>query len=87
MEMDTYHFNKAVALVVFNRLDCVQRQMEILKSVTPPRLYIISDGARKEVVGEDEKVKEIREYIEANFNWEGELIKIYAIYKVIVYCL
>ncbi len=76
--MDTYHFNKAVALVVFNRLDCVQRQMEILKSVTPPRLYIISDGARKEVVGEDEKVKEIREYIEANFNWEGELIKIYA---------
>lgn len=76
--MNTYHFPKAVGMVVFNRLDCVQAQMEILRCVTPPRLYIISDGARKEVGGENKKVWEVRNYIEENFDWEGELIKIYA---------
>lgn len=77
-EKTIYHFPKAVAIVVFNRLDCVQKQMEILKCVTPPRLYIISDGPRKEVKDDKKKVYEVRKYIEENIDWECKLIRIYA---------
>lgn len=74
----SYHFPKAVALVVFNRLDCVQEQLNILRQVTPPRLYIISDGPRLGVNGETEKVQAVRSYIEENVDWDCELHKIYA---------
>ncbi len=73
-----YHFPKAVALVVFNRLDCAQAQMEILRRVTPPRFYIISDGPRKNVEGEEEKVNAVRAFIESNIDWECTVVKIYA---------
>lgn len=76
--MDKYCFPKAVALVVFNRLDCVQEQMKVLKHVTPPRLYIISDGPRRERTGEDRLVNNVRKYIEKNVTWDCNLIKIYA---------
>ena len=76
--MDIYHFPKAVALVVFNRLDCVKMQIDILKKVTPPRLYIISDGPRKGKDGEEKVVANVRRFIEENVDWNCKLIKIYA---------
>ena len=76
--MSEYRFSKAVALVVFNRLDCVVRQLEVLRNVKPPRLYVISDGPRAEKIGEKEKVEEIRTYIEKEVDWECDLIKIYS---------
>ena len=75
---ESYHFPKAVALVVFNRLDCVQEQFKVLRQVTPPKLYVISDGARTDINGEAEKVSAVRKYIEDNIDWECEVIKIYA---------
>ena len=68
----------AVAVVVFNRLDCMQEMLGSLRKVTPPRLYIISDGPREHVAGEDKKVEAVRRYVEDNVDWDCELIKIYA---------
>ncbi len=70
--------NIAVAVVVFNRLDCMKAILDSVKKVKPPRIYIISDGPRSEVEGEDVKVEAVRRYAEKNVDWDCELIKIYA---------
>ncbi len=67
-----------VAIVVFNRLDCVQENIKAIRVAAPPRLYVISDGPRDNVPGEDEKVNAVRKYIEDNVDWDCELIKIYS---------
>ncbi|MCR5421149.1 MAG: hypothetical protein K6E98_09090 [Lachnospiraceae bacterium] len=70
--------NTAVAIVVFNRIDCAVKILESIKKVMPPRLYIISDGARESVPNEKEKVLEVRKYLENNITWNCTIIKIYA---------
>ena len=39
-------FNVAIAIVVFNRLDCAIKLMDVIKEIQPTKLYIISDGPR-----------------------------------------
>ncbi len=68
----------AVAIVVFNRLDCVQENLKAIRVAAPPRFYVISDGPRDNVPGEAEKVMAVRKYIEENVDWDCELIKVYA---------
>ena len=67
-----------VAIVVFNRLDCVQENIKAIRVAEPPRLYVISDGPRDSVPGEEEKVAAVRKYIEEHVDWDCEIIKIYA---------
>ncbi|MCR5420064.1 MAG: hypothetical protein K6E98_03565 [Lachnospiraceae bacterium] len=54
--------NIAVAVVVFNRLDCMKAIIDSVRKVKPSRLYIISDDPRSGVEGEDVKVKAVRRY-------------------------
>ncbi|MBR6487120.1 MAG: hypothetical protein IKT17_10570, partial [Lachnospiraceae bacterium] len=68
----------AVAVVVFNRLDCVTELLKSIRESACPRLYIISDGPRENVEGEAGKVNAVRQYLEDNVDWDCELIKIYA---------
>lgn len=70
--------NIPVAVVVFNRLDCMKEILDSIRKVMPPRLYIISDGPRKGVEGEDVKVEAVRRYAEENVDWDCELIKVYS---------
>lgn len=74
----SYHYDGAVAVLVFNRLDCAQEVMRAIKKVTPPRLYVISDGPRKDHMGEKERVETIRDWIESYVDWDCTLIKVYA---------
>lgn len=68
--MDDFKLVTPVALVVFNRLDCVIEVFEKIRQAKPEKLYIISDGAREDRAGEEEKVKAVREYIENHIDWE-----------------
>ncbi|PCI28042.1 MAG: nucleotide-diphospho-sugar transferase [SAR324 cluster bacterium] len=65
--------NTAVLFLVFNRLDTTKQVFEAIRQVEPPRLYIAADGAREAKEGEEQKVKEVRNYITSNIDWECEV--------------
>lgn len=62
--------NTAVLFLVFNRIAPTKKVFEAIRKAKPPRLYIAADGARASKQGEEEKVKEVREFILANIDWE-----------------
>ena len=62
-----------VLFLVFNRMKTTKLVFEKIKQARPPRIYIGSDGPRDLVLDEDEKVKEIREYLITNIDWECEV--------------
>lgn len=58
-----------ILFITFNRLDTTRRVFEEIKKSKPLKLYIASDGPREDVFGEDEKIKEVRNFIESNIDW------------------
>lgn len=62
--------NTPVLFLVFNRINTVIQVFEQIRKAKPPRLYISADGARSDREGEVEKVKNVREYIIQNIDWE-----------------
>lgn len=67
-----------VAMIVFNRPDTTCRVFEQVRKIKPVKLYIISDGPRKQKEGEKEKVAEVRRYVETHIDWECEKHFVYA---------
>ena len=65
--------NKAVLLITFNRLDYIKEVFEQIKLAKPPRLYLFSDGARKNIEGENEKVQAVRNWVLSNINWNCDV--------------
>jgi len=63
----------AVLFLVFNRLDTTKQVFEAIQKAKPPRLYIAADGARNNREGESEKVKEVRDFILNNIDWQCEI--------------
>lgn len=62
--------NTPVLFLIFNRLDTTKRVFAEIRKAKPPRLYIASDGARKNVENEEERVENVREYIISNIDWD-----------------
>lgn len=60
----------AVLFLVFNRLDATKQVFNAIRQAKPPRLYVAGDGARIKNKNEYKKVKEVRDYIMENINWE-----------------
>lgn len=77
-DLNVAKISTPIAITVFNRLDCTQELMGRIKCVQPAKLYVISDGPRKEMPKESETVNTIRKYVEDGINWECELVKIYS---------
>lgn len=65
--------NTAILLITFNRFDTVRRVFEQIQIAKPPRLYIASDGARKNIPNEKVIVDEIRQWILDNINWDCQI--------------
>lgn len=63
----------AVLYIIFNRIDTVKQTFEAIKKAKPPRLYIAADGARKEIAGEVERVKQVRNYVITNIDWNCDV--------------
>lgn len=63
----------AVLFLVFKRLDTAKQVFESIKKAKPSRLYIASDGARKSILGEAEKVESVRDYIISAIDWDCEV--------------
>jgi hypothetical protein len=58
---------------VFNRLDTTKQVFEMIRKVTPQKLYIASDGHRNNCENEKEKVEAVREYVLKAINWDCEV--------------
>jgi len=65
--------NTAVLFLVFNRPESTYRVFEEIRKAKPPRLYLASDGPRKQKEGEAEKVEQIREFLIQNTDWDCEI--------------
>lgn len=70
-------FNIPVVVIIFNRPELAQRLVEALESVRPGVIYVISDGPRAGVVGEEEKVRASREIFES-LPWNCNVVTNYA---------
>lgn len=69
---------KAVLLIIFNRLEETKAVFEQIRVAKPPRLYILSDGARTDIhthngLTEAEVVQQIRDYVLDNIDWNCEV--------------
>jgi hypothetical protein len=67
----------AVALFIFRRPEPTSRVFEAIREAKPAKLFIVADGPRIEVEGEDEIVNETRRATE-NVDWPCEVTRIYA---------
>lgn len=73
--MENVCFDIPVVLFTFKRSDTVIKILDVLRKVSPTKIYLFSDGPRNEK--EKEIVDNVRYEIEKNINWECELIKKY----------
>ncbi len=71
-------FDVPVVFIIFNRIETTKRVFEQIKTIRPERLYIVSDGPRDGVKGENELVDNVRSYVEDNIDWECDVRKDYA---------
>ena len=62
-----------VLFLVFNRLDTTRKVFEAIRKAKPKKLYIAADGARENKEGEETKVKNVREYVLNNIDWDCEI--------------
>jgi len=65
--------NTAVLFIVFNRPNTTRQVFEVIRKAKPPRLYVAADGPRPSILSDQEKVKEVRNYILNNINWDCEV--------------
>lgn len=71
-------FDVPVLFCTFNRLECTRKVFERIREVKPTRLYLLSDGPRENVNGEEEKVNAVRKYLEEHIDWECQVYKNFA---------
>lgn len=76
--MSEFKLTVSVIFCIFKRLNTAQKVFEKLRAAKPPRLYLVSDGARDYVAGEKEKVEAVRDFVEKSIDWDCEVIRDYA---------
>jgi hypothetical protein len=70
--MSEYNLETPVALCVFNRPQTTRRVFDRVAQAEPPELYVIADGPRSDVPGDERRVEEVRDIVTA-VNWDCEL--------------
>lgn len=70
---NTYNVKSPILLIVFNRLETTKIVLSTIKEVKPNKLYIASDGPRKDKDRESLIVQNIRDYIIQNVTWECDI--------------
>lgn len=68
-----YQCESPVLFLTFNRLDTTKRVFEAIRKVKPQRLFFASDGPRKDCSGEEEKVREVRDFVLRSIDWDCEV--------------
>lgn len=61
-----------VLFLVFNRPDTTKRVFEAIRQAQPPKLYVVADGPRGNILGEQEKCLDVRN-IATQIDWDCEI--------------
>ena len=69
----TNAFNVPILFIIFNRIDTTRQVFEVIRKVSPRKLYIASDGPRETREGEKDKVESVRDYVLQSIDWECEV--------------
>ena len=62
-----------VLFIIFNRPEIAKQSFDQIKLVKPSKLYIASDGPRKDKVGEVEIVEKTRKIVISSIDWDCEV--------------
>ena len=64
-----FELTTPVAFIIFNRPETTNKVFKEIREVKPSKLFIIADGARSNVVGEEELCEEVKSIVE-NVDWK-----------------
>ena len=70
-------YDVPITVIIFNRPEITKILADVISQVNPDRLFIISDGARKDHAGEEDKVAKCRMIME-DVGRDSEIIKCYS---------
>ena len=70
--------NVPVIFIFFNKKDTTKLVFEKIKEIKPTILFLVSDGARNNKMGEDVVVRELRQWVESQIDWNCKVIKDYS---------
>ncbi|MBR1769188.1 MAG: hypothetical protein IJ748_01875 [Bacteroidales bacterium] len=62
-----------VLFIIFNNISFIKRCFAPIRDYRPNKLFIACDGARKDRVGELEKINEVRDYVLTSVDWDCEV--------------
>ncbi len=71
--MTETQFYTPVLFLIFNRPEETFRIFEKISEIKPPKLYIASDGARENIVNEQNTVEELRKLLLGKIDWKCEV--------------
>ncbi len=63
-----------IALIIFNRPETTKKVFEEIRKTKPSELFIIADGARSNIAGEEKLYKEVKSIVE-NVDWDCAVFK------------
>lgn len=66
-----------ICLILFNRPDCTRHVFNRIAAAKPERLYLIADGPRSDVPGDDQRCAESRAVV-ANPSWDCDIVQLYS---------
>lgn len=75
--MKEFVLKTPVVFIIFNRPELAARVLSEIAKARPPQLLVISDGPRRNVCGEADRVAQSRALIE-NINWPCKILKNYS---------
>jgi len=70
-------FNTPILFIIFNRLDTTKEVFSKIRAIKPKQLFISADGPRIDRIGENELCDSVKEYVEANIDWECSVYRKY----------
>lgn len=77
MTKESYKTDIAVALIFFNRPNCLKDTFAAIAKSRPSRLYLIQDGPRQNKPDDIERIGQCRKIVE-NIDWDCEVHQLYS---------
>lgn len=71
------NYDIPIVLIIFNRPALAEKQLKVLEKIRPEKLYLIADGARKNIADEVENVARTRNVFES-ISWNCDVTRLYA---------
>jgi len=69
-----FELTTPVALIIFNRPETTNKVFKEIGEAKPSKLFIIADGARSNIAGEEKLCKEVKSIVE-NVDWDCAVFK------------